>query len=192
MVAIDDINLKYTVLTLDDGSGSTIELKIVRVPPTEKDPVDTSSRTTIENVEIISRLGIFEVMVDKQPLDIGSVLKAKCTISEFRGIKQLELKRVSVVTTTNEEAQAWAETAAFHKKVLAKPWHISSSEHKKIKHDIKVEKKRTQEYERRKAEYEIKKEEHRLAREAYHEHREKKLEARRRKEEVLMNAGALI
>ncbi|XP_014557171.1 hypothetical protein COCVIDRAFT_37283 [Bipolaris victoriae FI3] len=192
VVAIDDINLKYTVLTIDDGSGAIIELKIVREIPAEKNPVDTSSPTEIENVEVVSRLGVFDVTVDKQPLDIGSVLKAKCTISEFRGIKQLELKRVSLVTTTDEEARAWAETAAFKQNVLAKPWHISSTEHKKIKHDIKTEKKQQREYERRKAEYEVKKEEHRLAREAYYEQREKKLEARRRKEEVVMNAGALI
>jgi hypothetical protein len=192
VVAIDDINLRYTVLTLDDGSGATIELKIVRTIPADKNPVDTSSKTEVDNVHVISRLGVFEVTVDGQPLDIGSVIKAKATISEFRGVKQLEMKRVSIVTTTDEEARAWTETAAFKQKVLSKPWHISSSEHKKIKHSIKAEKKQLREYERRKAEYEVKKEEHRLAREAYNQEREKKLEARRRKEEVIMNAGALM
>jgi hypothetical protein len=191
-VAIDDVNLRYTVLTIDDGSGANIELKIVRMPQEGKNPIDTSSRTEIDNLQVISRSGVFEVTVDQQPLDIGSVLKAKCTISEFRGVKQLELKRVSIVKTTDEEARAWTETAAFRQKVLARPWHISSSEHKKIKHDIKTEKKRQQEYDRRKAEYEAKKEEQRLAREVYYEQREKKLEVRRRREEVVMNAGALI
>ncbi|CAA9956442.1 hypothetical protein P3342_000063 [Pyrenophora teres f. teres] len=192
IVAIDDINLRYTALTLDDGSGMTIELKIVRLPPAERNPVDTSSNTEISNVDIISRCGIFDVVVDSQPLDIGSVVKAKGTISEFRGIKQLELKRVSIVTTTDEEAKAWAETAAFKQKVLSKPWHISSTEHKKIKHSIKSEKKKLHEYERRKAEYEAKKEEHRIAKEAYDAQRDRKLETRRRKEEIVMNTGALI
>jgi len=164
----------------------------VRILPAERNPVDTSSNTEIDNVGVISRLGVFEVTVDKQPLDIGSVLKAKCTISEFRGIKQLDLKRVSVVSTTNEEAKAWAETAAFKQQILSRPWHISSAEHKKIKHNIKAEKKQVLEYERRKAEYEVKKQEQKLAREAYHAQRERKLEARRRKEEVMMNGGALL
>jgi Skp family chaperone for outer membrane proteins len=137
-------------------------------------------------------LGIFEVVVDDQPLDIGSVVKAKCTISEFRGNKQLELQRISVITTTDEEARAWAETAAFKQAVLSCPWHISSAEHKQIKHKIKTDEKKEREYARRKAEYEVKKEEHRLAREAYYAQREKKLEARRRKEEVMLNSGALI
>jgi len=192
IVAIDDINLRYTVLTLDDGSGTNIELKIVRLPLAERNPVDTSSNTEISNVDIISRFGIFDVVVDGQQLDIGSVVKAKCTISEFRGIKQLELKRISMVATTDEEAKAWTEIAAFKQKVLSRPWHISSTEHKKITHSIKAEKKKLQEYERRKAEYEVKKEEHRIAREAYNAQRDRKLETRRRKEEVVMNTGALI
>jgi hypothetical protein len=164
----------------------------VRISPVEQNPVDTSSNTKISNLNIVSRLGVFEVVVDDQPLDIGSVVKAKCTISEFRGNKQLELQRISVITTTDEEVRAWAETAAFKQTVLSRPWHISSAEHKQIKHKIKSDEKKEREYERRKAEYEVKKEEHRLAREAYYAQREKKLEARRRKEEVMLNSGALI
>lgn len=81
----------------------------MRVPPADKDLLNSSLVTTLPNVSIISQLGTFEVVVDNQRLDIGSVVKAKGTISEFRGIKQIDLKRIWVVTTTNEEAQAWAE-----------------------------------------------------------------------------------
>ncbi|KAH7083085.1 hypothetical protein BKA63DRAFT_142902 [Paraphoma chrysanthemicola] len=191
VVAIDDINLKYTVLTIDDGSGATIELKIVRIPPIEQNPVDTSSNTTIDNVNIVSPFGIFEVVVDQHQLDIGTVVKVKGTISEFRGIKQLDLKRIWIVATTDEEAQAWAETATFKLEVLSTPWHISSAEHRQIKAKMKADRKKAREYEKRKAEYEIKKEEHRQARELHLAEREKKLEMRRRKEELIMNKGAL-
>jgi hypothetical protein len=146
----------------------------------------------IDNVNVISQFGVFEVMVDHQPLDIGTVIKAKCTISEFRGFKQLEMKRVWIVTDTNEEAQAWAETASFKREVLAAPWHISSIEHKRITNEIKKEQKRNQEYEMLKVEHAIKKKEQRKAREEYFAKREVKLEARRRKEEIMMNAGSLL
>ncbi|KAF2830811.1 hypothetical protein CC86DRAFT_283889 [Ophiobolus disseminans] len=192
VVAIDDINTKYTVLTLDDGSGATIELKIVRIPPADKNPLNTSSSTKLANVSVVSQFGVFEVVVDNQRLDIGTVVKAKGTISEFRGIKQLDLKRIWVVDTTDEEAQAWAEAAAFKEEVLSKPWHLTTAEHAQIKAKMKSDKKKVHEYERRKAEHEVKKEEQRLAREAHLAQREKKLEMRRRKEEVMMNAGALI
>jgi hypothetical protein len=155
-------------------------------------PVKSPSNTTIDNVNVISQLGVFEVMVDQQPLDVGTVIKVKGIISEFWGLKQLEIKRVWVVTDTNEEAQAWAETAAFKQEVLTAPWHISSTEHKKITHEIKKEQKRNQEYERLKGEHAAKKNEHMKAREEYLAKREAKSEARRRIEEVMMNAGALI
>jgi hypothetical protein len=164
----------------------------VRVPPSERNAVVASTKTTMTNVEVISQFGVFEVMVDNQKLDIGTVVKAKGTISEFRGIKQLDLKRIWVVTTTDEEAQAWAETAAFKQEVLSKPWHLTFADKKKIKTNEKMEKKKMKEYQRRKAEHEIKKEEQRQAREVYLAEREKKLEIRRRREEVMMNAGALM
>lgn len=192
IVAIDDINIRYTVLTIDDGSGANIELKIVRIPPLEHNPVDTSSSTTIENVTVISRFGIFKVLIDQQSLEIGTVVKAKGTISEFRGIKQLDLKRLWVVTSTNEEVQAWAGAATFKEAVLSKPWHISSTEGRKIKSSIRAEKRKEQEFQRRKAEYETKVREHRQVRDVQIAQREAKLESRRRKEEAMMNAGALL
>lgn len=192
VVQIDDINLKYTVLTIDDGSNANIELKIVRIPPEDRNAGIASTKTTLKNVSVISQFGVFEVMVDGHTLDIGSVVKAKGTVSEFRGIKQLDLKRIWIVGTTDEEAQAWAETATYKKEVLSKPWYISSAEHKQIKARIKSEKKKAQDYEKRVKEYEVKKAEQSKAREASTAQREKKLEARRRREEVMMNAGALM
>ncbi|KAF2706298.1 hypothetical protein K504DRAFT_438476 [Pleomassaria siparia CBS 279.74] len=192
VVAIDDINLKYTVLTLDDGSGANVEVKIIRLTPDIYNPVESPSNTTISNVNVVSQFGVFDVMVDNQPLEIGTVIKAKCTISEFRGLKQLEMKRVWIVSNTNEEVQAWAETAAFKRDILATPWHISSAEHKKIVKDIKAEKRRNQEYERLKAEHDIKRKEQKKAREEHLAKREIRHELRRKKEEVMMNQGALI
>lgn len=192
IVAIEDINLKYTVLTMDDGSNANIELKIVRIPSEDRKAGIASTKTTLKNVDVISHFGVFEVMVDNHRLDIGTVVKAKGTISVFRGIKQLDLKRIWVVATTNEEAQAWDETAAYKQEVLSEPWRLSSAEHKQIKAKIRSERKKLQDYEKRKAEHEVKKSEQARAREASLVQREKKLEMRRRKEEVMMNAGALI
>ncbi|KAF2130652.1 hypothetical protein P153DRAFT_288630 [Dothidotthia symphoricarpi CBS 119687] len=192
VVAIDDINLKYTVLTIDDGSGANIELKIVRTSVETYNPKSTPTSTQIDNVNVISQFGVFEVTVDHVCLDIGSVIKAKGTISEFRGIKQLELKRIWVISTTNEEAQAWAETAAYKKKVLSTPWHIGSSEHEKIKNSIKAEKKKVQDDARQDVEREVRRAQRRKDKEAYLAQREVKLESRRRREETMMDAGALI
>jgi uncharacterized membrane protein YqiK len=164
----------------------------VRVVPSEPNGIAASSKTNLKNVDVVSQFGIFDVMVDDQKLDIGTVVKAKGTVSEFRGNKQLDLKRIWVVPTTDEEAQAWAETAAFKQKVLSQPWHLTSAEHKQIKKQIKSEKKKMLEYEKRKAEHEAKKRLQEQERDMRRAQREKKLESRRRREETMMNAGALL
>lgn len=196
IVGITEINLRYTVLTLDDGSGATIEVKIIRRTANEYAALESQSQpvsnTTISNLHIISQLGRFEILVDGEEIDIGTAVKAKCTISEFRGEKQLEMKRVWVVKSTDEEARNWRETAVYKKEVLSTPWHITREEHRRIKKEIKLERKRNTEYERLKAEHEVKERARQKEKEEYLKKREAKLEARRRKETVMMNAGALI
>lgn len=192
VVAIDDINLKYSALTLDDGSGATVELKIVRTTSEEEGSKLPSSSTTVRNVNVISRFGVFEITVDHRNLDIGTVLKAKGTISEFRGVKQLELKRVQIVSSTDEEACAWGETAAFKAEVLSQHWRVTTAQHDKIKNKIKAEKKKAKEYEKRLRDYETKKAKHDGMRATHQAQKEAKREARRRKEEAMMNSGALI
>lgn len=192
VVAIDDINIKYSALTLDDGSGATVELKIVRTAPANQGPKECSSNTTVKNVNVISQFGVFEVTVDGQKVDIGTVVKAKGTISEFRGVKQLELKRAQIVSSTDEEAQAWAETAAFKIGTLAIPWRVTSSQHSEIKKKSKADKKKAKDYDRRMREYEKKRAEHEATKAAQLAQKEAKRETRRRREEAMMNAGALM
>lgn len=199
VVAIDDINAKYTVLTLDDGSGATVECKIIRLTPDVYNPFESPSNTMVQNINVRSGMGHFSVLVDNTSVDIGTVLKVKGTISEFRGMKQVELKRCWLVRTTNEEVEAWAEAAAFKRDVLDKPWHIGSKDHKKIVAEIKREKRRNREYERLRLEREErrrvaegKRERRRREWEEYLAKREVRVEMRRRKEEAEMNRGALI
>ncbi|KAF9700193.1 hypothetical protein EKO04_001444 [Ascochyta lentis] len=192
VVAIDDINPRYSAVTLDDGSGATVELKIVRTTPGEQSSKPSSSNTTVKNLDVVSQFGVFEIMVDRCRIDIGTVLKAKGTISEFRGVKQLELKRVQIVSSTEEEVQAWAETAAFKAETLSVPWRVTSAQHSEIKGKIKAERRRAREYDKRLNEYEVKKAEHEAARAVYLARKEAKRETRRRKEEAMMNAGALM
>lgn len=191
IVAIDDINVKYSVLTIDDGSGANIELKIVRVPPGVSNPAGSSSITRIANVNVISQFGLFDIMIDDQRVDVGTVIKAKGTISEFRGVKQMDLNRVWIVTTTNDEAHAWSETASFKQNTLSVPWHLSSTDGKRIKSDIRAERKKLHDYNGRVAEYEAKKRNKGEVRAVQLAQRQAKLEIHRQREEAIMNAGAL-
>lgn len=191
-MAIDDINTKYTVLTIDDGSGAVLELKIVRIVPAELNAVDTSSNTTISNLDIISRPGTFDVIIDGQTIEIGTIVKAKGTVSEFRSIKQLDLKRIQVIASTNEEAKAWAETAEYKKKYLSVPWRLTVADHTRIKNKIRFIEEQENEYRKRKADHEAKRAERYRARATYLAERDVRLESRRRKEEIMMNSGSLL
>ncbi|KAJ9666550.1 hypothetical protein H2201_003207 [Coniosporium apollinis] len=192
ILAIDDLSPRLTFLTLDDGSGATIEVKVQRLDPAVSSSVDCPSNTVIENVNIDARLGVFDVVVDGRRLDVGTVVKVKCGISEFRKTRQLELKRISVVDTTDEEARAWEELALFRRQVLDKPWVLSAEEMKAAEEQVRREKRKEREREKRKREHDELTREKRERRAEKNVKLDEKAERRRREEEVMFNAGALI
>ncbi len=77
IIAIDDLTPRFTFLTLDDGSGAAIEVKIQRLDPAVSASVDCPSNTAVENVNVAAGLGVFDVVVDGRSLDIGTVVKAQ-------------------------------------------------------------------------------------------------------------------
>ncbi|KAK5167256.1 hypothetical protein LTR04_000069 [Oleoguttula sp. CCFEE 6159] len=183
IVAIDDLGPRYTLLTMDDGSGATIEVKITRLDTAKSASSTSLLDTEVENVKVRAQLGVFDVLVDGKILDIGTVIKARCTLGSFRGVRQLELKRVALVHTTDEEARAWADLADFKQDVLSKPWVLTSAELKNLEDEVNGERRKLRERVRRRQEYEAKKAEKRRR-------HEERVEKRRRKEEEKITKGA--
>ena len=66
--------------------------------------------------------------VDLQNVEIGSVVKIKGGIREFRGQRQISLERLSIVRSTAEETAAWAENSTFRREVLDRPWVLGVEE----------------------------------------------------------------
>ncbi|KAF2092653.1 hypothetical protein NA57DRAFT_69606 [Rhizodiscina lignyota] len=191
IVAIDDPTPKLAILTLDDGSGQTIEVKIARLPPEIASSVDCPSNTAVDNVDVTTGLGAFRVFVDHVHLDIPAVVKIKCTISWFRNMRQLELKRISTVRSTDDEVKAWAELAAFRRDVLSRPWHLQRHKLGELDAEARATAQKDRERQRERLDRETKRRARRRAHEEKVKVYEEKLESRRRKEEVMMNAGAL-
>ena len=183
---------KFALVELDDGSGSIITIKITRLDAESAKTADCPSNTTIANVDILTSLGRFDVLVDKKPLDIGNVIKVKCTISTFRNVRQLELKRIWVLRSTVEEVAEWHERAKFKSEVLSEPWALSQEKLRELQ-KAEMEKRRKREeaerMEEKKQKHDAAKQAKRVERRREHEMRK---EARRRKEEELMNAGAIV
>ena len=177
VVAIEDINTRYCILVLDDSSGATIEVKIVRV---DGNTAIHNVKTSVETPSARAGTGALKISIDGHQLNIGSVLKAKGTITTFRGQHQLELKRAYVIDTT-DEARAWIRIAAFKREVLSKPWVLTPAEMRRV--DQEVAQERQEEQERIK---------HAARRRERKRRWEERYERRRRQEEIEMNAGALI
>lgn len=74
---------------------------------------------------------------EKEKIDVGTRLKCKGTIEVFRGTKQLDLKRVSVVRDLAAEVECWNELADFREKVLSEPWVLSEKELRRLERETK-------------------------------------------------------
>lgn len=102
------------IVTLDDGSGSCIEA------------------TFRDLDDVVVNIGIeFSIHVGGKLLEIGQVVKAKGTVSEFRDIRQIVLKRIALVNSTSDEVAAWTATAQFEHS-LSQPWVLTEVERSAI------------------------------------------------------------
>lgn len=151
---------------------------------TAGDDAEYTSNTEVDNLDVVRQMGVFRVLVNKKPIDIGTILKIKSTISQFRGMKQLAMKIVHVVESTNAEADAWAEVAEYKRSVLSQPWVLTTSHQNRIDRDLKAEDLKEWEHEKRRRKHDARNAERRR------EH-EEKLARRREQKEQHYNAGAL-
>ncbi|KAI4233511.1 MAG: hypothetical protein LQ349_004365 [Xanthoria aureola] len=131
IVAFDVYPNRITI-TLDDSSGLNIEVfckkDICTVTPTIDTSVDAYGAIKL-NRPLVQKddehvVTTSEGKVNLDRFNVGSVVKIKGGVSEFRGEKQVTLERIALVRTTNEEAIAWAENSAFYQEVLCKPWVV--------------------------------------------------------------------
>ncbi|QDS74910.1 hypothetical protein FKW77_004043 [Venturia effusa] len=194
IISIESITDRYTILELDDGSGTTIVVKITRLIKDQllTNHVDNASNTTVENVNIVSKIGVFDVFVDgHKKLDIGTVIKVKAVIGEFRKVKQLELKRIYVIRTTGEEVKEWAEVARWKRDILSKSWVLTSQKLNELNIDDRRERRKQRDTEKRKKEYSKARDEKLAKRREKIEAHEARVEKRRKEKEDELNGGAL-
>jgi telomere regulation protein Stn1 len=183
IVAFGDVYKKHALFYIDDGSGQNIAIKICLLLPEDVTP-QAPSNTTVSNLNISTSIGTSAIQVDDTILDIGTVVKLKCTIELFRDSKQLVVQRAVVLKSTTEEAQEWNLLAKWSKD-LSKPWILQPRELAQIE---RQEMKKQQRQNAIKA----KRLEIRRARDRLRHEKEAKWEIQRLKDEMAMNSGALI
>lgn len=138
---------RRTILTLDDSSGSTLEVVILQADPnlsartqSAQSSKGAAARADVpvldameETPDIPSNQSIHVSATDQTPLDIsnlvpGTVVKVKGTLSIYRQTMQLQLEKFVIVPDTNAEMQFVDERVQFLVDVLSVPWVLLDEE----------------------------------------------------------------
>ncbi|PYH99606.1 hypothetical protein BO71DRAFT_479294 [Aspergillus ellipticus CBS 707.79] len=137
---------RRTILTLDDSSGATIEIVVLKADgpskpqsqftshtttttqPTTSYTGHTTTDTTTQPTQPTHQTPTTHTPIDITPLQPGALAHVKGTITTFRGAVQLNLERMFLVRDTNTEMRFVDQRSRFLVEVLAVPWWVGGAE----------------------------------------------------------------
>jgi hypothetical protein len=155
VVALEPYHEHFTLFTLDDSSGETVDVllwKPRKPPPQQPASLNNPAATVVdaaiaapqqqavpnqeeggggggEGGEAEHNDPTTTLLTQKlATLQIGSTVRAKGTLSRFRDVTQLQLLRLDVLADTSAEAAHIAARTAFFEHVLSKPWVLTRAE----------------------------------------------------------------
>ncbi|KAL8839783.1 MAG: hypothetical protein Q9170_001594 [Blastenia crenularia] len=174
-----DVYPNRVIMTLDDSSGLTVEIfcrKQAHMASVVDTTVDCHGAIKLnKDYRLVDDEHLYTTnegyKVDVKGIDLGSIVKVKGGISEFRGEKQVTLERISLIRSTTEEASAWAENTTFYQDILSQPWVVSKRRQQEAKiaaEGLAREREARKERKRRKKKIEEKRE-HKAKREQGHD-----------------------
>ncbi|TVY42884.1 hypothetical protein LOCC1_G003974, partial [Lachnellula occidentalis] len=136
VVAMDEFYGRK-VVTLDDSSGMCIECTCP-APQAATLPADTRPTVVVtRNKPVAQQIEGPTVTNPKIPwdeVDVGVVVKIKGAIRNFRDDqRQVEMIKVEVLRSTDQEVRCWDEVLAFRREVLSVPWVVSAEMEEKYK-----------------------------------------------------------
>ena len=144
VVAFDD-HEHFWVFTVDDSSGAAIDVTCRKLNKSneqvEHKSIPWNGNTALAQAAAVetSRNKDDETIVEARAcvevlsrIDIGSVVKVKGTVSAFRSVRQITLKRLEVVSHTNAEVRFWTQRTQLLTDVLSKPWKLSAEMQKRL------------------------------------------------------------
>jgi hypothetical protein len=136
VVAIEDLNINFFLVTVDDSTGTTLDVIFWKPKPGAGDDdardgpghIGLGAQAPKENV--VDEANILALL---STLQIGDCIQAKGTITAFRGTRQLSLLRLSRVRSTAAELKLIDARTSFYQNVLSRPWSLSSSKLKRLR-----------------------------------------------------------
>ncbi|KAJ4140309.1 hypothetical protein NW768_001666 [Fusarium equiseti] len=131
VVAIDEFTGRR-VYTIDDSSGACIECTVaIPILSGEHDNATATRDAASKKADANPPLP-----VDPFPtIDVGCVVDVKGGLSNFRDERQLNIEKMTVLRSTQQEVVLWEKRVRFQSEVLAKPWVLRKSEIRRCRHE---------------------------------------------------------
>ncbi|KAH8668098.1 hypothetical protein BGZ60DRAFT_528436 [Tricladium varicosporioides] len=132
VVAVDEAR-ERRVWTLDDSSGVCVEctapmptpdppngtLVVTKPAPTKPKAQLHSTSTTKPGPSVTNP------NIPWDEVDVGTVIKVKGGISNFWDQKRVEVIKIEVLKSTDQEVRCWDEVVKFRREVLDCPWVVT-------------------------------------------------------------------
>ncbi|KAH6678819.1 hypothetical protein F5X68DRAFT_277835 [Plectosphaerella plurivora] len=135
IVAIDDFPGRH-VFTIDDGSGACIETNVqVTKKPSELQGDGFARAYSFAPPELL-----FKVPECAQ-LDVGQVVDIKGSLSTFRGEMTMQILKVKILRSTEDEVALWERRTAFQRDVLSKPWVLTERQIRRCRKEAEEDRK---------------------------------------------------
>jgi hypothetical protein len=141
------------VYTVDDSSGVCIECTCPAPPPQDlalqmhfnQGTESKSTASTAENrnstpAKKSSTPSVEAPLIPWEEMDVGAVVKIKGRPNTFRDVKQVDIIKVEIMRSTEQEVRCWNEVLAFRKEVLRVPWVVSQEAEAKFRSRAEREK----------------------------------------------------
>jgi hypothetical protein len=120
------------VLTVDDSSGSILEVICLKAPIKDATESTTPAAAAVTTAEMTNVTSTARTPMDISTLHIGTCVKLKGTLSpKFKThtpTMTVILERFWPLTDTNSEVKFWNERSRFLIDVLCQPWKLSADE----------------------------------------------------------------
>lgn len=140
IVARTDV-FKRTILTLDDSSGETIEIAVLKA---ESPGLDTAERPAHRQQQPLEKAARHVAATNRTDLDIsplvpGTVVQVKGTLTEFRAAMQLQLERFFLIRNTAAEMRFVDQRSRYLVEVLTVPWELTGEEVEQLRLEAEAE-----------------------------------------------------
>jgi hypothetical protein len=149
IVARTDV-FKRTILTLDDSSGETIEIAVLKAESSELDSAERSAQRQPPEKATRHVAATNRTDLDISPLVPGTVVQVKGTLTDsFRDTMQLQLERFFLIRDTAAEMRFVDHRSRYLAEVLIVPWELTGEEVERLRLEAEAEEEQAEEEQER-------------------------------------------